>query len=103
MALTLPLLPPVPSLQVAGGKGRSLVHLIEAGFEVPRGFFVTTEAYRLHAGAVGVGSAEHSDNAVLIVSSEMPGDVREAIVGAYRDAGEPAVAVRSSATAEDLP
>ena len=42
---------------------------------------VTTEAYRLHAGAVGVGSAEHSDNAVLIVSSEMPGDVREAIVG----------------------
>ena len=33
-------------LSVAGGKGANLGELIRAGLRVPRGFVVTTEAYR---------------------------------------------------------
>ena len=34
------------SLDVLGGKGRSLSRLVNAGFDVPDGFLVTTSAYR---------------------------------------------------------
>jgi len=68
-----------------GGKAINLSRLINAGFPVPGGFVVTTSAYRSSIGA-----------------AEMPDDVRNAIVAAYRGMGSTVVAVRSSATAEDL-
>ena len=34
------------SLEVVGGKGRSLAKMLNAGFQVPGGFQVTTAAYR---------------------------------------------------------
>ena len=34
------------SLEVVGGKGRSLSLLADAGFDVPGGFLITTLAYR---------------------------------------------------------
>lgn len=72
---------------VAGGKGANLGELLRAGYAVPPGFVVTTGAYRC-AGADPRG---------------LPADVAEAVRAAYADLGAPPVAVRSSATAEDLP
>ena len=34
------------TLELAGGKGANLVRLTRAGFDVPRGFIVSTVAYR---------------------------------------------------------
>lgn len=64
---------------LVGGKAAGLAALIAAGERVPRGFCLTTEAYR--AGSVP----------------------QEAVRAAYRALGGGPVAVRSSATAEDLP
>ena len=83
-------------LATAGGKGANLGELIAAGFDVPDGFVVTTDAYR-HA--VGPGPHEQAS----LGSLDVPPDVAEAIAQAYAALGSPAVAVRSSATAEDLP
>ena len=68
-----------------GGKAINLFRLIQAGLPVPDGFVVTTTAFR---------------EAVAIRS--MPEGVACQIRQAYEHLGEPAVAVRSSATAEDL-
>jgi phosphohistidine swiveling domain-containing protein len=73
-------------LATAGGKGANLGELVRAGVRVPPGFVVTTDA---HAAAAGDGP--------------VPPDVAEAIRSAYADLGRGPVAVRSSATAEDLP
>ena len=71
---------------VVGGKAINLARLIGAGFPVPGGFAVTTTAFR---------TAEQDQ-------TDMPADVRDAILATYRGVGSPTVAVRSSATAEDL-
>ncbi|MEX0652622.1 MAG: PEP/pyruvate-binding domain-containing protein [Phycisphaeraceae bacterium] len=68
-----------------GGKAVQLGALLRAGLTVPGGFCVTTAAYQL---------ATASDEAV-------PEEVAEQVVAAYQAMGSPAVAVRSSATAED--
>jgi rifampicin phosphotransferase len=69
------------SLPVAGGKGAQLGAMLRAALPVPDGFCVTTEAYR----------------------AGMTEELRASIIRAYQAMGSPAVAVRSSATAEDLP
>ncbi len=74
-------------LAAAGGKGANLGELLRAGYAVPPGFVVTTGAYR---------SAGPDPRTV-------PDDVAEAVGRAYAALGSPPVAVRSSATAEDLP
>lgn len=72
---------------LAGGKAVNLGILLRAEFNVPDGFCVTTDAYRYWAGTR---------------SEEIPSDLIEEITRAYRAMGSPAVAVRSSATAEDM-
>lgn len=109
-------------LQV-GGKGASLARLAAAGLPVPDGFHVTTTAYRHFVAEHGLQeqiltavSAVNADQpATLEVASSqvgqlfaqhaMPGEIAEAIRRAYANLGEGdiPVAVRSSATAEDLP
>ncbi len=96
-------------LPLVGGKAANLGVLTCAGLPVPQGFCVTTEAYRRVAGLAGADevlavAAETGGLAArmreLILAAPVPADIVAAI-GAY-DADEP-VAVRSSATAEDLP
>ncbi|RMD82576.1 MAG: hypothetical protein D6820_03460, partial [Lentisphaerae bacterium] len=70
-----------------GGKAVNLARLIHGGFNVPDGFVVTTTAF-CHARETNHG---HLDDSLA-----------DAISTAYRALGEPVVAVRSSATAEDL-
>ena len=71
---------------IVGGKAINLARLINASFPVPDGFVVTTHAFR------------HADRG----GDALPADVAHAIKAAYRNIGSPTVAVRSSATAEDL-
>ena len=42
----LPFTSPEANLEAAGGKGLNLVRLRRAGFAVPRGFIISTSAYR---------------------------------------------------------
>ncbi|QTR03544.1 hypothetical protein J7S33_00240, partial [Saccharothrix algeriensis] len=95
-ALVLPLDDPRADLDVVGGKGASLARLRRAGLPVPDGFHVTTHAYRAFTAGLGVGRPD----AASVAAGEVPAEVAAAILAAL-PAGP--VAVRSSATAEDLP
>lgn len=110
----LPLVLPLATVrtddaQVAGGKGANLGELIGAGFPVPRGFVVTTAAYRGHAAAAGLdpnrAAADPDGARALLGSATLDPAAAHAIAAALADLGPEGtpVAVRSSATAEDLP
>jgi pyruvate,water dikinase len=109
-------------LGTVGGKAASLGELTEAGLPVPPGFVVTAGTYRTFIEEAGIDEelfsavdvdsedsealeAAHERAHELIVETEVPENVRAEIVEAYRSMGdgETFVAVRSSATAEDLP
>ncbi|MBV9109329.1 MAG: phosphoenolpyruvate synthase, partial [Gemmatimonadetes bacterium] len=110
-------------IEAAGGKGAHLGELSRIeGIRVPPGFCVTTDAFRrIMADAPSLGERldrlsrlEADDReAIRTLSAEIrehieaiaiPGDVAAAITGALARLGEDAAcAVRSSATAEDLP
>ncbi|HEY75285.1 MAG TPA: hypothetical protein G4O00_03770, partial [Thermoflexia bacterium] len=96
----------------AGGKGCTLARLRRAGFPVPPGFVIATDAYRafvvanglegLLASALAVSDPEVSTRAqAAFREAEMPPEVVAAIDRAYGDLGAGPVAVRSSAVAED--
>ncbi len=42
----LPFTSPEATLETTGGKGTNLARLTRAGFDVPRGFIISTDAYR---------------------------------------------------------
>jgi len=84
-------------LERAGGKGANLGELTAAGFDVPDGFVVTTAAYLR---AVGVGGPHQQD---AIRALRVPDEIATAVSDGYAAIGAGPVAVRSSATAEDLP
>jgi len=117
-------------LEQVGGKnaslGEMLRHLDPRGVRIPDGFAVTADAFRLHlAGGLddriytALDGLDHTDVHALaetgakvrqwVRSAALPGEVAEAILEAYRTLSreygeeETDVAVRSSATAEDLP
>jgi pyruvate,water dikinase len=97
-------------LDTVGGKAANLGELIGAGFAVPDGFVFTTDAYRAVAGPVDdlIGRCDGAELAVrargALLAADVPADVAAALRGGYCGLGEDvAVAVRSSATAEDLP
>src|SRR5215211_24075 len=97
-------------LDRGGGKAANLGELVRAGFPVPPGFVITTAAYDL---VVRTNNLQHDiDTALQLGTAQVragfeqatiPSDVEQAIGEAYRRLGEGPVAVRSSATAEDLP
>jgi len=106
-----------------GGKGANLGELTGAGFPVPPGFVVSSNAYfdviehnnlkSKIASFFAFTNLENTKELVeisrniqsLILSSSVPKPIIHAIVDAYSRLGsdDPLVAVRSSATAEDLP
>jgi pyruvate,water dikinase len=109
-------------LDRVGGKAASLGELTGAGLPVPPGFVVTADTYRSFIEETGVAEelfaavdVDHEDSSALaaaherahelIVETPLPDEVREEVLAAYDtfDPAEPFVAVRSSATAEDLP
>ena len=106
-------------IAIAGGKGANLGELTRAGFDVPDGFVVTTAAYdgfvaandlsaalaAVVAGVTGAGTPEPAAARVagLFANAEVPETTAARILQAYALLGDRVpVAVRSSATAEDL-
>ena len=112
----------VPSV---GGKGASLGEMISAEIPVPRGFAVTAQAFRRFLDETGITAQLFATLRVnvddpkeleaaadgakkLVMKATMPQHMRDDITQAYnelakREGKEPLVAVRSSATAEDMP
>ena len=114
----------VDDIPIAGGKAANLGELTSAGFEVPPGFVLTTESYDYFLESNGLGDLLATVMENLDVSSDekvqeasvnirrafevgkIPEDLEELIISEYEKLGNgsnPLVAVRSSATAEDLP
>ncbi|WP_214321925.1 PEP/pyruvate-binding domain-containing protein [Nonomuraea sediminis] len=103
MRVVLPLDDPAADLATAGGKGASLARLTRAGLPVPPGFHITTEAYRSFV-APFLDELLRTRDAALFLRHDMPEPIAAEIRKAYAELGsDVAVAVRSSATAEDLP
>jgi pyruvate,water dikinase len=86
-----------------GGKAANLGELVSARFPVPDGFVLTTDAYASAAHAAGLDPSDPTRSAELLLEIPVPQDVARAALDAYATLGRGAVAVRSSATAEDLP
>ena len=106
MKVVLPLDDAAADLATVGGKGASLARMARAGLPVPRAFHVTTAAYRAFVASfrdeIDPADPEHAQ--ALFARQEVPTSVAEEIRLAYAAlGGDVAVAVRSSATAEDLP
>lgn len=109
------------SIGIAGGKGANLGELLRAGIPVPNGFIVTADAYVSFLEYAGIQPrmrellepVDDSDSErlqeiaeqvkQLVASAPMPPEIAAAIRQSYRKLGGGRVAVRSSATAEDLP
>jgi len=105
-----------------GGKGASLGEMASIGLPVPKAFVVTAQAFRRFLVETGlekkifssfenldvednVALEKAADNAkTLVMKAKMPAAIRDDIKKSYKKMGdELIVAVRSSATAEDLP
>ena len=112
---------------LVGGKNASLGDMLKAGIRVPPGFAVTTAAYHDFLEEAGIGQAiqkilddldvddveatERASQTIrqMMAAACIPAPVETAITRAYKElaaecgAPDVPVAVRSSATAEDLP
>lgn len=115
-----------PRLEILGGKGASLVSMTAADMPVPPGFVVTTASYDDFLVQAGIADdinrlladVDPEDIAAVdrvsaaireeLCSRPVPTAVRKSVVDAHarlmeQCGGDVPVAVRSSATAEDLP
>jgi len=113
------------ALSAVGGKNASLGEMIQAlttrGVRVPGGFATTAEAYRLFIRSGALADRLHglldgldgndivalqaagAQARSLLLATPLPVALEQGILKAYQALGSPSVAVRSSATAEDLP
>jgi pyruvate,water dikinase len=108
-------------IPLVGGKGANLGEMTNAQVPVPPGFIVTADAYFDFLEATGIteqirtllipldtnNSTQLQDISAkikdIIINAAMPKETARAIRQAYTTMGGGLVAVRSSATAEDLP
>jgi pyruvate, water dikinase len=117
----------IQDTESAGGKGANLGELSRADVPVPLGFVATAAAFQSFLDAAGLRrtiidslvTLNVDDNEILRQKAEelqqqvrrapIPDDLREGVIAAYRKLAqrigepEPFVAVRSSATVEDMP
>ncbi|MBI4410816.1 MAG: phosphoenolpyruvate synthase, partial [Gemmatimonadetes bacterium] len=118
--MILPLHSEAP-LSLAGGKGANLARLVRAGLPVPPGFILTTVAYRrfvaanrLQESILRTARAAPADDPGALAAAttkiragfaagQLPSEIGDAVRAGYAALGHPPVAVRSSATTEDLP
>ncbi|MFH1750765.1 MAG: phosphoenolpyruvate synthase, partial [Candidatus Micrarchaeota archaeon] len=118
------------SLNIAGGKGANLGEMFNHGFPIPEGFVVSAESYFAFIKSNGIDqliaeqtngidvedtSKLQSISSILkqaISGAKMPPDIRADVIRGYNqlcgaempsEQQEVWVAIRSSATAEDLP
>jgi phosphohistidine swiveling domain-containing protein len=83
-----------------GVKAAHLGEMARAGFPVPNGFVLTTDAFNryLDANALGPGISPED-----MIAATLPADVAETLLAAANELGDLPLAVRSSGSAEDLP
>jgi pyruvate,water dikinase len=104
-----------------GGKALNLRELVSAGLPVPPGFLVLTTAYERFVTANDLQAAIErlvqtvspdqpataetvaQEISGLFEQGTLPAEIERAVLDAYRQLAVPIVAVRSSATTEDLP
>ena len=121
--ITIPISSPDTTFENAGGKGASLARLTRLGLPVPPGFIITTDVYRYFVVVNGLDSvikdclADQSPDEIETLERDsariraafsagrIPEEIGEAMIREYRSLAAPSavVAVRSSATTEDLP
>ncbi len=107
-------------IELAGGKGANLGELVSFDIRVPPGFVITSKAYyyfisynniheKINDILLNEKDSEVASEKIkqIIISSPIPKDLEEAILSTYDELAnkigkEILVAVRSSATAEDL-
>lgn len=105
---------------IAGGKGASLGEMTQAGIPVPPGFVILSSSFekfieetKLAAEIEAVLDSVHHEEIhtvesasekiqALILAAQMPKDIEKAIAVAFKKLNAKYVAVRSSATAEDI-
>ena len=114
-------------ISVAGGKGANLGELTNAGIPVPPGFVITAQTYQKFITETGIVDEINAmletldinntselqkvaeDIKSLMINTPIPDDIQNVIIESYNklcmDVGndDVMVAIRSSATAEDLP
>jgi len=108
-------------IPLVGGKGANLGEMVHANIPVPPGFIVTADAYFKFLNDAGltadisrylkdlnVNDSKRLQEVADVIknrisSAPMPPDMVKEMKEAYRKLGQGLVAVRSSATAEDLP
>lgn len=103
-------------LAIVGGKGLNLALMKQAGIPVPDGFVVTTSAYQEYVRSQGLdkridellekgSSMEENSRAIqdLFRPEDVLDETKQIILESFRKIGSGRVAVRSSATLEDLP
>ncbi|MEE3324988.1 MAG: phosphoenolpyruvate synthase [Methanosphaera sp.] len=114
-------------IPIAGGKGANLGELTNAGIPVPPGFVITAGTYQKFITETGIVDQINDmlatldinntpelqkvaeDIKQLIVTTDIPDDIQTAIIESYNklcmdvEKDDVVVAIRSSATAEDLP
>src|SRR3990170_7621393 len=112
-------------ISIVGGKGASLGEMLRAELPVPTGFAVTAQAFRRFIDENGISEELFRSLEVnvddadilreaekkakkIVLGAKIPPDIEKAIKGKYKELckrqdDEVFVAVRSSATAEDLP
>ena len=121
LKFTDPSTPPDVLITLAGGKGANLIRLASAGLRVPPGFILTTAAYTQFLQEYALEPnilkllpqnteqdlkvLEDASSRIrnLFSSRALPPGIADQLVQSYAALGKPAVAVRSSATVEDLP
>lgn len=110
------------SLPYVGGKGANLGELTKSGFPVPQGFCITTSAFQSfiqtsnemdhffdELNRINADNLDEIRRLGQLIRSHLesrpiPSEVKPVVVAAWKSVGEQkAYAVRSSATAEDLP
>ncbi|MFH1770835.1 MAG: PEP/pyruvate-binding domain-containing protein [archaeon] len=107
-------------IPLVGGKGANLGEMFNH-FNIPNGFCVTVNAYKHFMDETRIGSHIHGlldklevegteeldkvskEIRALIMKQDFPDDLRKDILEGYKKLKNKKVAVRSSATAEDLP
>jgi pyruvate,water dikinase len=118
-----------PDIPLVGGKNANLGELLKAGIRVPPGFAITAYAYKQFITKTGIAEkiyktitdtvknvndpkeyeAASKKIRALIETTKMPKDLEREVQSAYKELcaktklANVSVAVRSSATAEDLP
>ena len=109
-------------LPLVGGKGANLGEMTHAGFPVPSGFCLTTIAFQQFIDAYPDSDSLYNllDTVItddvetvrsvgqrvrqILLNVPVPANIADAAIGSWREIGsDHAYAVRSSATAEDLP